>query len=150
MQYPVGDAFSKGSGVVRDFKAFLLRGNVVELAVGIAMGAAFVAVVNSLVADLLTPIVAAISGNADFKDLTFTVNGSVFHYGSFINSILTFLTVATAIFFFVVVPYNAFRTRMRGEEPPDPATRKCPECTSEISLEAKRCPFCTSEVAAEL
>ena len=132
--------------IARDFKAFLLRGNVVELAVGIAVGAAFVAVVNSLVADLITPIIAAITGNTDFKALTFSVNGSEFRYGSFINAIISFLTVATAIFFIVVVPYNAFQARMRKEPSPDPTTRKCPECTSEISIEARRCAFCTAHV----
>lgn len=134
--------------IARDFRAFLLRGNVVDLAVGIAMGAAFVAVVNSLVADLITPIVAAISGNTDFSALTFSINGSTFRYGSFINALITFVTVGAAIFFFVVMPYNAFRSRMRTAPPPDPATRKCPECTSEISAQARRCPFCTSQVAA--
>jgi large conductance mechanosensitive channel len=148
IQYPVGDAMRKGGGIIREFKAFLLRGNVVELAVGIAVGAAFVAVVNALVADLITPIVAAMTGNADFSSLTFTINGSVFRYGSFINAVLSFLTVASAIFFFVVVPYNAFRSRMHQEPPPDPTTRKCPECLSEIPIDAKRCAFCTSAVAA--
>ncbi|MEK7247212.1 MAG: large conductance mechanosensitive channel protein MscL [Chloroflexota bacterium] len=133
--------------IIRDFKAFLLRGNVVDLAVGIAMGAAFVAVVNSLVADLITPIIAALTGNTNFSSLTFSVNGSQFRYGSFINAIVSFLTVATAIFFFVVTPYNHFQSRMRKEPPPDPTTRKCPECMSEISIEAKRCAFCTAQVA---
>lgn len=134
--------------IARDFKSFLLRGNVVDLAVGIAVGAAFVAVVNSLVADLITPIIAAVTGSTDFSRLTFSINDSVFRYGSFINAIISFLTVATAIFFFVVLPYNSFVTRARKEPPPDPTTRKCPECTSDISIEAKRCAFCTSQVAA--
>jgi large conductance mechanosensitive channel len=145
--FPVGDAMNKGGGLIREFKAFLLRGNVVELAVGIAVGAAFVAVVNALVADLITPIVAAVSGNADFSDLTFSVNGSVFRYGSFINAVISFLTVATAIFFFVVVPYNALRSRTRKEPPADPTTRKCPECLSEIPIDARRCAFCTTQLA---
>ena len=135
-------------GIVRDFKAFLMRGNVVDLAVAVAMGAALVAVVNSLVADIITPIIAAIGGKPDFSDLHFTINDSQFRYGSFINSIVSFVTIATAIFFFVVVPYNAFMARMRKEPPADPTTRKCPECLSEIPLEARRCAFCTSEVAA--
>lgn len=133
--------------IARDFKAFLLRGNVVDLAVGIAVGAAFVAVVNSLVADLITPIIAAVTGSTDFSSLTFSINDSVFRYGSFINAIISFLTVATAIFFFVVLPYNSFMARARKEPPPDPTTRKCPECTSEISIEAKRCAFCTAQVS---
>ncbi len=136
-------------GIANDFKAFLLRGNVVDLAVGIAMGAAFVAVVNSLVADLITPIIAALTGNTDFSNLTFSINDSLFRYGSFINALITFLTVGTAIFFFVVLPYNAFKARMSKEPPPDPTTRKCPECQSEISIDARRCAFCTSEVAAQ-
>jgi large conductance mechanosensitive channel len=135
-------------GLARDFKAFILRGNVIELAVGIAVGAAFVAVINSLVADIITPIIAAIAGKNDFSDLTFTINDSVFRYGSFINAVIAFLTVAAAIFFFVVVPYNAFQQRMRKEPSPDPTTRKCPECLSEIPLEAHRCAFCTVELAA--
>lgn len=134
--------------IARDFKAFLLRGNVVDLAVGIAVGAAFVAVVNSLVGDIITPIIAAISGKHDFSALTFSINGSVFRYGSFINAVISFLTVATAIFFFVVVPYNHLRSRMHKEPPADPTTRKCPECLSEIPIDARRCAFCTSEVPA--
>ena len=134
-------------GIVRDFKAFLMRGNVVDLAVAVAMGAALVAVVNSLVADIITPIIAAIGGKPDFSDLHFTINDSQFRYGSFINSIVSFVTIATAIFSFVVVPYNAFMARMRKEPPADPTTRKCPECLSEIPLDAHRCAYCTSEVA---
>jgi len=134
-------------GIVRDFKAFLMRGNVVDLAVAVAMGAALVAVVNSLVEDIITPIIAAIGGKPDFSDLHFTINDSQFRYGSFINSIVSFVTIATAIFFFVVVPYNAFMARMRKEPPADPTTRKCPECLSEIPLDAHRCAYCTSEVA---
>ena len=134
-------------GIVRDFKAFLMRGNVVDLAVAVAMGAALVAVVNSLVEDIITPIIAAIGGKPDFSDLHFTINDSQFRYGAFINSIVSFVTIATAIFFFVVVPYNAFMARMRKEPPADPTTRKCPECLSEIPLDAHRCAYCTSEVA---
>ena len=119
--FPVGDAMRKGGGIVNEFKAFLLRGNVVELAVGIAMGAAFVAVVNSLVADLITPIIAAITGDADFSNLTFSVNDSVFRYGSFINAVITFLTVGTAIFFFVVglgmAVYRRFVVRPHRVDP---------------------------------
>jgi large conductance mechanosensitive channel len=134
-------------GLARDFKAFLLRGNVVELAVGIAIGAAFVAVITAFVEDIITPVIAAIGGKQDFSNLTFTINDSVFRYGHFINAVIAFVTVAAAIFFFVVVPYNAFQARMRKEPPPDPTTRKCPECMSEIPLDARRCAFCTSEVA---
>jgi large conductance mechanosensitive channel len=135
-------------GLLRDFKAFLLRGNVVDLAVAVAIGAAFIAIVNALVADLVTPIGAAIFGKSDFSNLTFTVNGSAFRYGDFLNAIISFVTIATAIFFFIVVPYNAFMARMKKEPPPDPTTRKCPECLSEIPIAASRCAFCTSVVTA--
>ncbi len=133
--------------VLRDFKAFLLRGNVVDLAVAVAVGAAFIAIVNALVEDLVTPIGAAIFGNSDFSNLTFTINGSVFRYGDFINAVISFLTVATAIFFLVVVPFNAFMARMRNEPPPDPTTKKCPECLSEIPIGASRCAFCTTALS---
>jgi large conductance mechanosensitive channel len=134
-------------GLARDFKAFLMRGNVVDLAVAVAVGAAFLAVVTALVDDLITPIIAAVAGKTDFSSLTFTVNDSVFRYGSFLNALISFGTIATAVFFFVVVPYNAFQTRMRKEPPPDPTTRKCPECLSEILIGATRCAFCTAAVA---
>ena len=134
-------------GLLRDFKTFLMRGNVVDLAVAVAVGAAFIAIVNALVADLVTPIGAAIGGKNDFANLTFTINGSEFRYGDFLNAIISFLTVAAAVFFFVVVPYNAFMARMRKEPPPDPTTRKCPECLSEIPIGATRCAFCTAAIS---
>jgi large conductance mechanosensitive channel len=134
--------------MLTDFKAFLLRGNAVDLAVGVVIGVAFGAVVNSLVADLITPIVAAIFGSHDFSSLRFSLNGSVFRYGSFINAVLTFVLVATAVFFFVVLPVNRLLQRARKEPTPDPTTRKCPECISEIPVDARRCAFCTSEVAS--
>ncbi len=133
--------------MLKDFKAFLLRGNVVDLAVGVVIGVAFGAVVTSLVGDLITPLIAAIFGSHDFSSLTFTIHGSVFRYGSFINALLTFVLVATAVFFVVVVPVNKLVQRARKEPTPDPTTRKCPECVSEIPIEARRCAFCTSEVA---
>jgi large conductance mechanosensitive channel len=133
--------------MLTEFKAFLLRGNVVDLAVGVVIGVAFGAVVNSLVADLITPIIAAIFGSHDFSNLRFSLNGSVFRYGSFINAVLTFTLVATAVFFFVVLPVNRLMQRARKEPTPDPTTRKCPECVSEIPIDARRCAFCTSEVA---
>ncbi len=133
--------------MLTEFKAFLLRGNVVDLAVGVVIGVAFGAVVNSLVADLITPIIAAIFGSHDFSNLRFSLNGSVFRYGSFINAVLTFTLVATAVFFFVVLPVNRLMQRARKEPTPDPTTRKCPECVSEIPIDGRRCAFCTSEVA---
>jgi large conductance mechanosensitive channel len=134
-------------GILNDFKAFLMRGNVVDLAVAVVIGVAFGAVVSSLVEDLLTPVVAAIIGKPDFSSLTFTVNNSTFGYGSFINAMISFAMIAGAVFFFVVTPYNHFVARMRKEPPADPTTQKCPQCLSEISLGARRCAFCTSEVA---
>ena len=133
--------------LLSDFKAFILRGNVVDLAVAIVVGVAFTAVVTALVEDLITPLIAAIGGKPDFSVLDFTINSSTFRYGDFINKIISFVTIAAAVFFFVVVPMNALLQRMRRETPADPTTRKCPECLSEIPLEARRCAFCTAQVA---
>jgi large conductance mechanosensitive channel len=132
--------------MLREFKAFLLRGNVVDLAVAVVIGAAFGAVVTALVADLITPIIAAIFGKHDFSSLTFTINGSVFRYGHFLNAVIAFLTIAAAVFFFVVVPVNALMARRRTEPPVDEAVRSCPECLSEIPVRARRCAFCTADV----
>ncbi len=109
-----------------EFKQFLLRGNVVDLAVGIVIGAAFAAVVQAAVADLLTPLVAAIFGQPDFNDLTFTINGSTFRYGHFLNVLIAFITVALVVFFFVVKPINRLMELANRRESPDPSTRKCP------------------------
>jgi large conductance mechanosensitive channel len=132
--------------MLRDFKQFLLRGNVVDLAVGIVIGAAFGAVVTALVADLLTPLIAAIAGKHDFSALTFTINGSRFLYGDFINALIAFISIAAAVFFFVVRPVNALMARRKTEPPVDETTRQCPECLSEIPVAARRCAFCTSLV----
>jgi large conductance mechanosensitive channel len=129
-----------------EFKQFVLRGNVIDLAVGIVIGAAFVAVVQAAVEDLLTPLIAAIFGQPDFSRLTFEVNGSTFKYGHFLNALIAFVIVALAVFFFVVKPTNALMTLSQRRESPDPSTRKCPECRSEIPIDARRCAFCTSEV----
>jgi large conductance mechanosensitive channel len=134
--------------IVKDFQQFLLRGNVVDLAIGVVIGLAFGAVVAALVADLLTPLIAAIFGSHDFGGLTFTIHHSRFLYGDFINKVIAFVTVAAAVFFFVVRPVNALMARRRTEPPVDATTRKCPECLSEIPVEARRCAFCTSEVAS--
>ena len=131
-----------------EFKKFLLRGNVVDLAVGIIIGAAFVAIVNSLVADLLTPLIAMIFGKPDFSALTFEINKSTFSYGSFINALISFLIIAAVVFYFIVVPINALIARSRKGAPADETTKKCPECLSEIPAEARRCAFCTSEVGS--
>jgi len=135
--------------MLKDFKTFILRGNVVDLAVGIVIGAAFGALVTALVADLLTPIVAAIIGKPSFSDLTFTINGSRFFYGSFITALISFVSIAAAVFFFVVQPVNALQERRkRGGGEPDSDTRPCTECLSEIPREAHRCAFCASPQAA--
>jgi large conductance mechanosensitive channel len=130
--------------VLKEFRSFLLRGNVVDLAVAVVVGTAFTAVVTALVTDLLTPIIAAVFGKHDFSNLYFTINGSVFRYGSFLNAVIAFISIATAVFFFVVVPVNALmRARKRADEA-DADTRPCTECLSEIPLPAKRCAFCGS------
>jgi len=129
------------------FKQFLLRGNVVDLAVGVVVGAAFGAVVTEFTKDLLTPLIAAIVGKPDFSAIQFEVNGSKFLVGSFLNAIIAFLLVATAVYYFVVLPVNALINRVKTEPaPPDPTTKKCPECLSEIPIPAKRCAFCTSQI----
>jgi len=133
--------------MLKDFKTFLLRGNVVDLAVGIVVGAAFGAVVTALVADLITPIVAAIIGKPNFSSLTFTINGSHFRYGAFLNALIAFLTIAAAVFFLVVQPVNALMARHRTEPDVDAETAPCPECLSDIPRSARRCAFCGSEVA---
>jgi large conductance mechanosensitive channel len=133
--------------MMKGFKQFLLRGNVVDMAVGIVIGAAFGAVVTGLVKDLLTPLIAAIMGKPDFSALTFSVNGTQFPIGDFVNALLSFVIVAAAIYFFVVIPVNALVARARREPPADPTTKKCPECQSEIPIGARRCAFCTSVVS---
>ncbi len=135
--------------MIKEFKQFLLRGNVVDLAVGIVIGAAFGAVVTAFVTDFVTPLVAAIFGKQDFSRLTFTINGSTFFYGHFVNALLAFLTIAVVVFFFVVRPINALMARRRTEPPVDATTRSCPECLSEIPIAARRCAHCTSPVSAE-
>jgi large conductance mechanosensitive channel len=132
---------------MNDFKQFLLRGNVVDLAVGVVMGAAFGAVVTALVKDLITPLIAAIAGKPDFSAIHFTVNGSTFALGDFINAVVSFVLIGTAVFVFVVKPVNYLVSRSHRDPPPDPTTMKCPQCLSDISVGAKRCAFCTSEIA---
>ena len=128
--------------MLKGFKEFITRGNVVDLAIAVVIGAAFGAVVASFVADLLTPLIAAIFGQQDFSSLSFTVNGSKFMYGNFINAVISFLLVAIAIYFAVVAPMNKWRARKAAGE--DPATKECPECLSEIPRGAKLCRFCAS------
>ncbi len=129
----------------KEFKAFLLQGNVVDLAVGIVIGVAFGALVTALVADFITPLIAAIFGKPDFSGLFFTANGSKFSYGHFINAVISFVLIAAAVFYLVVLPVQALIARSRTAPPADPSTKKCPECLSEIPAPARRCAFCTSE-----
>ena len=129
---------------MKGFKAFLLRGNVVELAVAVVIAVAFGLVITAFVKDLVTPLVAALFGQPDFGALTFTINNSKFLYGEFINAVLAFLIVAAVIYFFVVVPYTAMVARSRKEPPADPTTKKCTECLSEIPIDARRCAHCSS------
>ncbi|MFA6503298.1 MAG: large conductance mechanosensitive channel protein MscL [Candidatus Paceibacterota bacterium] len=127
--------------MLKEFKQFLLRGNVVDLAVGVVVGAAFGTVVSALVSDILTPLIAAIARVPDFGGLSFTLNGSKFMYGHFVNAVISFVLVASAIFFFVVKPMNVLVGKPSAE------TKKCSECMSEIPKSAKRCKFCTQVVA---
>ena len=130
-------------GIVDEFKTFILRGNVLDLAIAVVIGAAFGAVVSSLVENIITPIIAAIGGQPDFSALTFTINNSEFRYGAFINSLISFLIIALVVFFFIIKPVIALMARVA---PPaveaEPAI--CPECLSVIALDANRCPNCTT------
>jgi large conductance mechanosensitive channel len=129
------------------FKQFILRGNVVDMAVGVVIGAAFASVVGALTKDLLTPLIAALVKAPDFSALKFTINGSTFLYGEFVNTVISFLLVAAAVYFFVVTPINALVARMRkAPAPADPTTKKCPECLSEIPIDARRCAHCAQPV----
>jgi large conductance mechanosensitive channel len=133
---------------VRDFKEFLLRGNLVDLAVAVVIGVAFAALVGAFVQDLVTPLITAIGGQQDFSALTFTINESVFRYGHFLNQLLSFLIIAAVVYFLVVKPVNALMARRKTEEPVDETVRECPECLSSIPAAARRCAFCTSELRA--
>lgn len=134
--------------MLSEFRAFLLRGNVVDLAVAVVVGTAFGAVVTAAVEDLVTPIIAAIGGQPDFSALDFTVNESTFRYDHFLNAAVAFLLIAAAMFFLVVMPVNTLVRRARNEPPADPTTRKCPECLSDVPVAARRCAFCTSALPA--
>lgn len=134
--------------LLNDFKAFILRGNVVDLAVAVVVGAAFKSIVDALVADLITPFIAAIGGEPDFSALDITVNGSHILYGHFINQIVSFVIISAVVFFFIVTPTNHLIARSRKEPPADPTTKNCPECLSQIAISARRCAFCTSQLSA--
>jgi len=133
---------------MKDFKDFLLRGNLVDMAVGIVIGVAFVALVNAFVGDIITPIIGAIGGKTDFGSLSFTINGSVFRYGDFINYVVSFVVIAAVIFFLVVKPMNALMARRKTEPPVDETVKSCPHCLSSIPAAASVCSFCTRDVGA--
>jgi large conductance mechanosensitive channel len=135
----------------KGFRQFIMRGNVVDLAVAVVIGAAFGAVVTSFVTNILTPLIAAIAGKPDFSAFTLTVNGAVISYGTFLNALISFLLVAGAVYFFLVAPMNAWKARAaRSAIPADPTTKKCPECLSEIPIAARRCAFCASAVTVQI
>ncbi|MGP8245824.1 MAG: large conductance mechanosensitive channel protein MscL [Bryobacteraceae bacterium] len=125
-----------------------MRGNVVDLAVAVIIGGAFGKVVTALTTDFLTPLIGVFGGTPNFKSVVFTINGSKFQIGDFVDAVIAFIMVAATIYFFIVAPMNAFTDRLkRGEVPPDPTTKKCPECCSEIPVAARRCAFCTSTLS---
>lgn len=134
--------------VLKEFRQFILRGNLVDLATAVVIGTAFGAVISALVKDLITPLIAAIGGKPDFSALKFTINGSQFLYGHFLNAALAFLLVAFVIFFMVIKPVNTLMARYRPEQAADRETRDCPECLSSIPAAARRCAFCTAEQPA--
>ena len=133
--------------MIGEFREFILRGNLVDLAVAVVIGTAFGALVTALVRDLITPLIAAIGGNPDFSSLKFEINGSQFLYGDFLNALISFLIIAAVVFFLVVRPMNMLLERFRKPETSaDITTRQCPECLSDVPLAARRCPFCTSAI----
>lgn len=134
--------------MLKEFRDFVLRGNVVDLAIAVVIGAAFGALVTELVSSFITPLIAAIGGKPDFSALDFTINGSRFTYGVFLNALVSFLIIAAVVFFLIVRPLNALMEHRRTEAPVAEVTRACPECLSQIPAEARRCAFCTAEVGA--
>jgi large conductance mechanosensitive channel len=135
--------------ILTGFRSFLMRGNVIDLAIAVVIGTAFVAVVDSLVTNILTPIIAMIIGEPSFSGLDFEINNAVFRYGAFLDSLITFVSIAAAVYFFVVVPVERVNARMRaGQAPPDATTKLCPECLSEIPVAARRCAHCAQPVSA--
>ena len=130
--------------MLKGFKQFVFRGNVLDLAVAVIIGGAFGAVVTALVKDLVTPLIAAIFGKPDFSAIAFTINGSTFLIGDFINAVVAFLLIAASVYFLIVAPVNKITERLsRGQAPPDPTRKSCPQCLSEVPIAARRCAFCT-------
>jgi large conductance mechanosensitive channel len=134
--------------MLKGFRDFLLRGNILDLAVAIVVGTAFTAVVTALVKDLITPLIAAIFGKPDFSSLSFTINDSRFLYGDFLNALIAFVLIAVVVYFLIVVPVNKLMELRKSAEPAGPETRECPECLSKIPVAARRCAFCTALVEA--
>jgi large conductance mechanosensitive channel len=135
------------ASMAKEFRQFILRGSLVDLAVAVVIGAAFGAVVTALVADIITPLLAAVGGKPDFSTLSFEINGSTFRYGHFLNALVAFVLLAAVIFFLVLKPVNALMARHKVDTPVEETTRPCPECLSDIPLAATRCAFCTAPVA---
>jgi large conductance mechanosensitive channel len=136
--------------MLKGFRDFILRGNVVDLAVAVVIGAAFGAVVTSLVENIITPLIAAIIGKPSFGSLHFTINDAVFGYGNVLNALIAFLSIAAVIYFFVVQPMNVIQSRLKPGKPVDEPTRACPECLSDIPRAARRCAFCTAQITPEV
>ena len=135
--------------IINEFKAFILRGNVIDLAIAVVIGVAFGPIVSALVTDLITPLIAAIGGTPDFSASYFIIHNSKFRIGDFINALFSFLIIAAVLFFLVIKPINALQARRKsGEEPPDPTTKDCPYCLSTIPLKATRCAYCTQDLSA--
>jgi len=136
--------------MLKGFRQFLMRGNAIDLAVAVVIGAAFGAVVTAIVKDLITPLIAAVVGKPDFSAIAITINGSKIAIGDFLNAVVSFLLVAAGVYVLVIVPVNAVTERVnRGAAPPDPTTKTCPECLSTIPIAARRCAFCTAPVAGD-
>jgi large conductance mechanosensitive channel len=132
--------------MLKGFKEFILRGNVIDLAVAVIIGAAFTAIVTSFVTNVMTPLIAAIVGKPDFSALVLHVNGGVIKYGDFLNSVVSFVLIATVVYFLIVAPMNYVMSRMKKPEAVTPTTRSCPQCLSDIPIAATRCRFCTQAV----
>jgi len=150
LEQPAREAAREGIGMLKEFRQFILRGNLVDLAVAVVIGTAFTALITSLVKNLVTPLIAAVAGEPDFSDLTFTIRDSEFFYGDFINALLSFLIIAAVVFFLVIKPVNVLMARFQPDTAVDVETRACTECLSDIPTGATRCAFCTSRVAAPL
>jgi large conductance mechanosensitive channel len=134
--------------ILTGFRSFLMRGNILDLAIAVVIGTAFVALIDSLVTNLLTPVIAMIVGEPSFGGLDFEINNAIFRYGAFLDSLITFVGIAAAVYFFVVVPVERMNARRRAGQPePDATTRLCPECLSDIPIDARRCAYCAQPVA---